>query len=153
MSAERYSIDTSILVYAVDRGEGAKHLRALEVVDRSVERDCVLTAQSLAEFVMVAARRRMLSKGEAIAQARDWMRLLPVVTASASAFESAFIACEAGRLGLWDAVLLATAREAGCTVLLSEDMQDGAQSDGVVVRNLLRGDRLPEDLAPLLGLD
>ena len=30
-------------------------------------------------------------------------------------------------------------------------MQDGAELDGVVVRNPLRGDRLPEDLAPLLG--
>jgi predicted nucleic acid-binding protein len=152
MSAERYSIDTNLLVYAVDRREGAKHLRALEIVDRSVERDCILTAQSLAEFVMVAARRRMLAKHEAISQARDWMRVLPVVTADASAFERAFAAFEAGRFGLWDAVLLATARAAGCRIVLSEDMQDGAELDGVVVRNPLRGDRLPEDLAPLLGL-
>ena len=118
MSAERYSIDTNLLVYAVDRREGAKHLRALEIVDCSVERDCILTAQSLAEFVMVAARRRMLAKHEAISQARDWMRVLPVVTADASAFERAFAAFEAGRFGLWDAVLLATARAAGCTILL-----------------------------------
>ena len=52
---------------------------------------------------------------------------------------------------MFDALLLATAREAGCTVLLSEDMQDGAEFDGVVVRNPLRGDGLPRDLVPLLG--
>ena len=153
MSVERYSIDTNLLVYAIDGREGAKHLRALEIMDRSVERDCVLTVQSLAEFVTVAARRRMLAKPDAISQARGWMRLFPIVTASAAALGVAFTAFEAGRFGLWDAVLLATAREAGCTILLSEDMQDGAELDGLVVRNPLRGDRLPADLAPLLGFD
>jgi predicted nucleic acid-binding protein len=80
------------------------------------------------------------------------MRVLPVATTSATALEIAFVAFEAGRFGLWDALLLAAAGEAGCKVVLSEDMQDGAELAGVVVRNPLRGDRLPEDLAALLGL-
>ena len=77
MSAERYSIDTNILVYAVDRLEGEKHLRALDIMERSVDRDCVLTAQALAEFVVAVTRRRRLSKPDAIAQARDWRVLFP----------------------------------------------------------------------------
>jgi predicted nucleic acid-binding protein len=133
MSAERYSIDTNILVYAVDRREGDKHLRALEIMERSVDLDCVLSAQALAEFVVAATRRRMLSKPHAIAQARDWRLLFPVVTASALAFDSALTAFEAGRFGLWDALLLATARGAGCTIVLSEDMQDRAALDGITV--------------------
>jgi predicted nucleic acid-binding protein len=151
MSAERYSIDTNILVYSVDRREGEKHLRALDIVDRSVDLDCVLTAQSLAEFVVVATRRRMLSKPHAIAQARDWGLLFPVATASALALDAAFTAFEAGRFGLWDALLLATAREAGCAIVPSEDMQDGAALDGITVRDPLRGSELPDDLRPLLG--
>jgi predicted nucleic acid-binding protein len=152
MSAERYSIDTNILVYAVDRREGEKHLRALDIMERSVDLDCVLTAQALAEFVVAATRRRMLSKPHAIAQARDWRLLFPVVTASAPALDAALAAFEAGRFGLWDALLLATAREAGCTIVLSEDMQDGAALDGITVRNPLRGGALPDDLRPLLGM-
>ena len=89
MSAERYSIDTNILVYSVDRREGEKHLRALDIMERSVDLDCVLTAQALAEFVVAATRRRMLSKPHAIAQARDWGLLFPVVTASALALDAA----------------------------------------------------------------
>ena len=152
MSAERYSIDTNILVYSVDRREGDKHARALDIMERSVDLDCVLTAQSLAEFVVVATRRRMLSKPHAIAQARDWRLLFPVVTASALAFDTAFTAFEAGRFGLWDALLLATAGDAGCTIVLSEDMQDGGTLDGVSVRNPLRGAALPDDLQRLLGM-
>jgi hypothetical protein len=37
MSAERYSIDTNILVYSVDRREAEKHLRALDIIERSVD--------------------------------------------------------------------------------------------------------------------
>jgi len=152
MSAERYSIDTNILVYAVDRREGEKHLRALDIMERSVDLDCVLTAQALAEFVVVATRRRMLSKPHAIAQARDWRLLFPVVAASALAFDGALTAFEAGRFGLWDALLLATARDAGCTIVLSEDMQDGEALDGITVRDPLRGAALPDDLRRLLGM-
>ncbi len=152
MSAERYSIDTNILVYAVDRHEGDKHLRALDIVDRSVEHDCVLTAQSLAEFVSAATRRRMLSRTDTIAQAQGWMRLFPVVAGSTAALGTALDAFAAGRFGLWDALLLATAGEAGCTIVLSEDMGDGATLDDITVRNPLKGDALPDELRPLLGM-
>jgi predicted nucleic acid-binding protein len=77
--------------------------------------------------------------------------VFPIVVADGRVFDVACSVMLTGRLSMFDALLLATAREAGCTVLLSEDMQDGAEFDGLVVRNPLRGDRLPEDLAPLLG--
>lgn len=152
MNAERFSIDTNILVYAVDRREGDKHLRALDIVDRAAGLDCVLTAQSLGEFVTVTTRRRMLSKPLILAQVRDWLRLFPITTASVTAFAKAFTAFEAGKFGLWDAVLLATAREAGCSIALSEDMGEGAALDGITVRNPLQGDALPDDLRRLLGM-
>ncbi len=40
-----------------------------------------------------------------------------------------------GRFQFWDAVLLASASQAGCEVCLSEDMQDGARLENIVVRN------------------
>jgi len=38
-------------------------------------------------------------------------------------------------LGIWDAVMLSTAAEAGCRFLLSEDMHDGFTWNGVTVSN------------------
>jgi predicted nucleic acid-binding protein len=49
-------------------------------------------------------------------------------------------------------LLLATARQAGCSIALSEDMHDGAQLDGIVVRNHFGQRTLAEDLLSLLGL-
>ena len=39
------------------------------------------------------------------------------------------------QLSLWDAIMLAAAAQAGCRVLLSEDMQDSFSWRGVIVRN------------------
>jgi hypothetical protein len=39
------------------------------------------------------------------------------------------------QLGIWDSVILATASQAGCRLLLSEDMQDGFTWGGVTVVN------------------
>jgi predicted nucleic acid-binding protein len=152
MSAEPYTLDTNILVYAVDPSEGRKHDIATQVVDRSVELACVLTVQALAEFVAVATRRRMKSRADAVAQARDWLRVFPTVAADVRALDAAYTAVEEGRFALFDALLLATAREAGCTVALSEDMHDGAALGGIVVRNPFADGALADDLRPLLGL-
>lgn len=152
MSAELYTIDTNILVYAVDPVEGWKYEVAMAIVDGAVARPCILTVQALAEFVAVATRRRMRSRAAAVAQARDWLRLFPVVAADAVALEAAYTAMEGGRFGLFDALLLATAARAGCAVALSEDMHDGATLGGIVVRNPFGDGDLATDLRPLLGL-
>ena len=41
------------------------------------------------------------------------------------------------RIQFFDALLLATARRIGCNVMLSEDVQDGHDYDGITVRNRL----------------
>jgi predicted nucleic acid-binding protein len=100
MSAEFYTIDTNILIYAVDPVEGWKHQVAAAIVDCSAERSCILTVQALAEFVAVAMRRRLGSRADAVAQARDWLRIFPTVAADAVALETAYATLEGGRFDL-----------------------------------------------------
>jgi predicted nucleic acid-binding protein len=71
MSAERYTLDTNILIYAVDRSAGAKHHLAIALVDGSVERPCALTLQASAEFVLAVTRKDLVPRPEAVAQARN----------------------------------------------------------------------------------
>jgi predicted nucleic acid-binding protein len=152
MTTERYTLDTNILIYAMDRSAGAKHRLAVEIVDCSIERPCVLTLQSLAEFVHAVTRKNLVPRQDAVAQARDWRAAFQIVAADPEALDVAYTAMLAGSFGLFDALLLATARRAGCAIVLSEDMGDGATLDDITVRNPLRGGALPEDLRPLLGM-
>lgn len=150
MTTERFSLDTNILVYAADRAAGERHERALEILDRAVRRDCVLTLQALAEFFQVTTRKRMVARADAATQLRDWATGFPTVAADPDALLTALGFAVDGRFGLWDALLLATAARHGCEVLLSEDMQDGARFGGVTILDPFIGAELPERVARLL---
>lgn len=69
---------------------------------------------------------------EAYGWVQSFQRLLPVVTADQSDLDRAMRAVEEHRLSFWDAMLWATARRAGCSLLFSEDFQDGRRLEGVL---------------------
>lgn len=148
---ERFSLDTNILVYAADVAAGEHHQRALEILDRAVRRDCVLTLQALAEFFHAATRKRRVARTEAAAQLRDWATAFPTVSADPGALWMALEFAADGRLSLWDALLLATADRHACEIVLSEDMQDGARFGGVTILDPFVGEALPARVAELLG--
>jgi predicted nucleic acid-binding protein len=150
MTTERFSLDTNILVYAADRAAGERHARALEILDRAVRRDCVLTLQALAEFFHVTTRRRMVARTEAAAQLRDWATEFATVSADPGALWMALEFAVDGRLSLWDALLLATAERHACEIVLSEDMQDGARFGRVTILDPFVGEVLPARIAELL---
>ena len=129
----RFSLDTNILVYAVDRNAGERQLQAGELVGRAARRDCVLTMQALAEFFHATTRKNLLAPVRARAFVRNWSDVFKVVSADAAALADAMDAVEEHRLSFWDAMLWATVRQSGCSALLSEDMQDGRRLGGVEI--------------------
>jgi predicted nucleic acid-binding protein len=80
------------------------------------------------------------------------LELFPTATADADALRLALQASERGQLAFWDALLLVTARQAGCVVVLSEDMADGVRLNGLTVQNPFKGSDLPAPVAALLGV-
>lgn len=153
MSAERLSIDANVFVYAVDRTAGTKHGIAREIVRRSPLVDNTIALQVLGEFFVAATRRYDMTRADAAALARSWSTAYATCTASSAALRRALGEAAASRHQYWDALLLATLRESGCTVLLSEDMQNGADYDGVRVLNPFLGDGLPDEIEALLDHD
>jgi predicted nucleic acid-binding protein len=146
----KFSLDTNVLVYAADRAAGERHERALQILDRAVRRQCVLTLQALAEFFHVTTRKRMAARAEAAAQLRDWATEFPTISADSAALWTALELVLDGRFGWWDALLLATAERHGCGVVLSEDLQDRARFGSVTILDPFVGDELPEPVAALL---
>ena len=145
----RFSLDTNILVYAVDVDAGERHERSKELMVQAARRDCVLTVQALAEFFHVTTRKNLLELSRASAFVRDWLDVFQVVAADDTALVRAMDAVEAHRLSFWDAMLWATARRTGCAAILSEDMQDGRRLSGVTFVNPFAANAAAR-LAPLL---
>jgi predicted nucleic acid-binding protein len=131
----RFTLDTNLLVYSVDVDAGTRHQLALRIVDKAPDVDCWLTLQSLSEFYAVVMRKRLMPAADAAAQVNDWLSFFPVIAVSANAVRTALTDAVAGRASYWDALLVATAAEAGCAVILTEDLAHGTRLGGVEIHN------------------
>lgn len=127
----RFTLDSNILLYVHDERFPAKRAAAQEILRKATQADCVLTLQSLAEFFRVASVKFQIPVQLVARKLRAWRIVIPVVAAHETTLDAAIDAVERHRLSFWDAMLWATAREAGCGAILSEDFQDGQVLDGV----------------------
>ena len=147
MTAERFGLDTNVLLYLVDDREPVRRSRAREVVERAVATGrCILSVQSLGEFFVVAVRKGLAAPATAQQAVDDLAVAFAIASPTAADARLAVTAAVAGRFAYWDALLLATLERAGCTTVLSEDMGDGGMLGGVMIRNPFAGDRLPDEL-------
>ncbi|MDE1145549.1 MAG: PIN domain-containing protein [Azospirillaceae bacterium] len=131
----RFTIDTNILVYAVDTQAGDRHRTALDVLARARGRDCVLTVQVLGELFRALTGRHKVPASHAAAMVQAWRDALPVVAADDQCLVDAMDAVTAHNWSFWDAMIWATAKRAGCRVLITEDGQDGRTLGGVTLVN------------------
>ncbi len=136
MSADRFSLDTNLLFYAIDNNDPKRHRQAMKVLDRAaVEFDCVITLQAFCEFFASTTRKGKMTIEDASAQIEDWQILFTTVYPTSGSLKRAIEAVRKHSLSFWDAMLWSVAKEAGVTVLLSEDLQDGRELGGVRFRN------------------
>ena len=135
MSAERYTLDANVLLYAADRDAGSKHEVARQLVLAAADRNCVFTLQALAETYNVTVRKK---PEWAFAANRILERVLltvPVVSSTTEDLEAALAVHKAHMIQFWDAMLWATAKRNLCAVILTEDIPGRAELNGVRYRN------------------
>ena len=118
-------IDTNVLVYLAS-GDPAKADRAEALVGEGG----TISVQVLNELANVARRKMRLSWTETRAFLSAIHALLPAEPLTLEAHEAGLEL--AGRYGLsiFDAMIAASALQADCDTLWSEDMQDGMTIDG-----------------------
>ena len=127
-------------------------------VARAIARESSMPApigfsiQNIGEFYHVCARKRQAPPEAAASRAAGYGQLFEVVAPGMDEVRVALVEAAAGRFSYWDALLLATLSRAGCAVLLSEDMRDGATLAGAAVRDPFAGGRLPAEVEALLAL-
>lgn len=130
------SFDTNVLVYATASISDAWVMRARDLIARAMRgASSVLLLQTLAEFSNVAIRKARIPVRDIRRTIDAWCAVLPVQAADDSDLLAALEAVRAHRLAFCDAMLWASARRAGMTHLLSEDLQDGLTLQGVTFIN------------------
>lgn len=127
-------IDTNVLLYAVSTAadERAKRERAADLL---AGRDLALSVQVLQEFYVQATRASRpdpLTHRQAEDLVVSFLRF-PTQDITAGLMRAAMATRDRFQLSYWDAAILEAARALGCDVVLSEDLGDGQDYDGVGV--------------------
>jgi predicted nucleic acid-binding protein len=129
--AVRVTLDTNILVYAIDQSEGAKHTLAGKLLLRAAAANQPLMLQSLNELAAVVRQKRLMSAANTKRMIQSHRDSFPIEPPTIDDLLHAIQANEDHKVPLWDALLWATARRCGCKTILSEDFQHGLELGGV----------------------
>ena len=133
MAIERVAVDTNLLVYAFGGMDpkGARASAALMGVD-------VVSVQALNEFTDVMRRKYGRDDDEIETGLRYFASLMDVVAMTERARQAGFHLARRSGLRIYDAMIVATAADSGCTRLLTEDMRHGTSFLGVAIENPFR---------------
>ncbi len=135
MNTMRVALDTNILVYAEGLNGLVRKQVTLQLVQKLPQDLIVLPTQTLGELFNVLVRKGGRSADEARSSVLGWRDSYDVADTTAKVLIAATDLASQHRLGIWDSVILATAADAGCRLLLSENMQDGLTWTGVTIAN------------------
>ena len=137
--SDREFVDTNILIYAFDRTAGGKQAIAAALVERlALERSGCLSLQVLQEFFVAATRKLAMPAADAarqVAHLGKWTLHRPGLDDVIAAIEIH----RRKRVSFWDSLLLRSAMQLECSVLWSEDLNDGQRWNGLVLRNPFTG--------------
>jgi predicted nucleic acid-binding protein len=129
------ALDSNILAYAEGINGLDKKRAALDLVQRLQPDSTLLPVQALGELFNVLVRKARRSRKDARTAILRWGDVFPVIETSSSVVLAAADLSADHQLSIWDAVIMAAAADAGCRLLLSEDLQEGFTWSGVTVTN------------------
>lgn len=128
-------VDTNVLVYCEDAAFPRKQARAIEWLELLWRtRRGRLSVQVLDEFYVTLTRKLKpaFPTGDARAEVRRYQTWQPL-TQDHALMEAAWAFEVRYGLSFWDSLIVASAQQLGCELLLSEDLQHGQRFGGLQV--------------------
>ena len=131
----KIALDTNVLAYAEGIDGADRRKAALALIRGLPQEAAIVPVQVLGELFNVLVRKAGKSRSDAREAIMSWRDTFPSVETSPEAMQAAIDLATDHQLGIWDAVILSAASQAGCRLLLSEDLQEGFSWAGVTVVN------------------
>ena len=131
----RSFIDTNVLVYAEASDAPYKQRSALVLLQRLYEQGLgVVSTQILQEYCNVALKKLQLP-AQYVRSQLDLYEQFEVVQVTPTIIRAGLDLHQTRSVAFFDAIVLASARAAGCSVLWTEDMNAGEVVNGVRISN------------------
>jgi predicted nucleic acid-binding protein len=140
-------VDSNVLIYFMDPKKTIQAERCDMWLNQLVQTGQIaLSPQAITEAVNVLSRKQLLL-GEIKSLVSPFIGFIthPI---DATVVQRALDICERYRTSWWDALMIAWAATAGCSVLLTEDKQSAPEIEGVAIVSPF--DSAPVDLDKLL---
>lgn len=146
----RIALDTNILAYAEGVNDSVKRDAVADMLQALSPETLVIPVQVLGELFNVLVRKAGKSRSEAGLALLGWRDAFATISTTPEVMSAAVDVATVHDLSIWDAVILSAASQAGCRLLLSENLQHGFTWGGVTVVNPFAMPRHPL-LDALLG--
>lgn len=130
------AFDTNILVYAQQGGKSEpRHERALSLIYEATLIDSCIPVQVLGEFLNVCVRKLKITPDDVIDQIEEYADVFDCPQTGHDDLTRAAHLADLHDLQFFDALIVTVSAKAGATILLSEDMQDGLEIEGLRIVN------------------
>lgn len=130
-------VDTNIWVYSKDVGQPAKQALANEVIEKLWANHAgVVSTQVLSEFYVTVTQK--LKPGlprETAWNIIEALKAWDPIPINTQRIQQAYAIQSRFDISWWDSLIVAAAQHAGCTTLLSEDLQAGMVFEELVIVN------------------
>ncbi len=137
----KVAIDTNVLVYAAGIHTDLRQDTAVELLGQLPDESPIIPVQVLGELFNVLIRKGSWSRKDAGVAVRSLVSSFPLIDTTPTVLLQATELSQRHRLPIWDAIIVSAAAEAGCRLLLSEDMHEGFAWGGVTVTNPFASER------------
>ena len=133
---DKFFFDTNILVYMQDASEPEKQQKARALfAEHCNNSSAIISTQCLQEFYNVLAYKMKQDKTIVKQLVSSFTEVLPVLQITPSIIENAIDINIQTQFSFWDSLMLSAASSAKCSVLYSEDLNDGQIVNGVTIKN------------------
>lgn len=115
------AVDTNVLLYLHDRSDKTKRDIAKYILSDNPK----ISTQVISEFINVARRQLDLSKSDIVTYTADLLKDCEIIPVSYGILTYSAALIQRYDFQIFDSIIVASALDANCTILYSEDMQHG----------------------------
>jgi predicted nucleic acid-binding protein len=136
--SDRHFLDTNLFIYSLDTAAPVKAQKAHDLIRAAIaQKTGFISFQVVQEFFNVAFRRfsPRMSLVEAERYLHSILHPLLAVHSSAALYTEALNLHAAGGLAWYDALIVAGALQARCSILYTEDLQHGRKFGALKIVN------------------
>lgn len=135
---ERIFVDSNIWIYLFTDDDDLKSNIASEFISENVENNCLIISYQVVNEVCSVLKKKSYTEYDIRRVADDMLGLCEVCGYSNEIIYLASKLRDLYSFSFWDSQIISSALMSDCSILASEDMQDGLKIENMVISNIIK---------------